>query len=128
MLSRNMLERQRAAQRRLMPGRADLEEAVRTDDGFGGQTTEWQAVERGVAFRVMPGGSSMENLDRVVVAKLGSRVGFQATLDAAVSVTSDMRVHQRQPVEAFYEVLQVQNAGASHVTAARLLVAKFNNE
>lgn len=119
---------QRAAQRRLMPGRCDIEKAVRSSDGFGGQSEVWEALERGVPFRLMPGGSFMENLDRLVVAKLGSRVGFQATLDADVEITSAMRIHQRQPVEAYYEILQVQNAGMSHVTATRALVAKFNNE
>lgn len=123
-----MMTSQRAAQRRLMPGRCDIEKAVRVDDGYGGQSETWEAVERGVAFRIMPGGSSMENLDRLVIAQLGSRVGFQATLDAEVDVTSSMRLRQRQPVDALYEIVQVQNAGMSHVTATRLLVAKFNDE
>lgn len=110
-----------------MPGRADIEKAVRVDDGYGGQSTEWQPVVRGAACRIMPGGSSVENMDRAIVARLGSRVGYQATVEATVELTSAMRLHQTFPTDQVFEILQVQNAQTSLVTALRLLVAEPDN-
>ena len=107
-----------------MPGKCDVEKAVSVDDGYGGQTTEWQAVQKGAKLRVMPGGSSVDNMDRRIVDRLGSRVGYQATLEATVPVTSAMRIRQTFPAERLLDILQVQNAEASLVTALRLLVAE----
>ena len=128
MLSRSILDSQRRAQRRLMPGKADVEHSVMADDGYGGQSETWEALQRGVAFRIMPGGSLVENMDRLIVARLGSRVGYQATLEADVPVTSAMRLRQTFPVQRVLDILQVQNADASHLTALRLLVAESEAE
>lgn len=110
-----------------MPGRGDIEKAVRTQDDYGGNSVTWEAVEQGVAIRIMPGGSSVENLDTVTMAKLGSRVGYQATVEARVTVDSTMRLRQKTPVAQLFDILQVQNDGTSYVTALRMLVAETND-